>query len=380
MKLMFQWSAPKLLTVVLGALGCLLLTNCTPFAQNILRYQEPGIEDHQIFPARVVEAGTPQPWKLAGNYNKTTPEDSLLKTIENYGTVAYLVIQNGELLYERYWADHNAKTYSASFSMAKSIVSMLVGIALEEGKIRSLDQAVADFIPEFKADKKASITLRHLLTMTSGLDWDESYNSIASPTAQLYYGDDLRSLVTNLTVKHPAGSVWYYSSADTQILGMALEAAIDKTLSQYASEKIWKHIGAEQNATWSLDKDNGTTKGNCCFNSTPRDFARLGQLVLQNGKWQNQQLVPSAYLATATKTNPTLKDADNNKVDYYGYQFWLGQIENKPMPFFAGILGQYIFVIPHLNAVIIRLGQNDNPGFQDVPTYVQAALKILKNK
>ncbi len=362
----------------LSILGGLLLYACTPFAQNVISYQEPGIEDHQIFASRIVQAGRPQPWQLASNYNKTKLEEPLLKTIESYGTVAYLVIQNGELLYERYWAGHNAKAYSASFSMAKSIVSMLVGIALEEGKIRSLDQVVADFIPEFKEGKKASITLRHLLTMTSGLAWDESYNSIASPTTELYYGDDLRKLVTGLTVKHPAGSVWYYSSADTQILGMALEAATGKTLSQYASEKIWQNIGAEQNATWSLDKDNGTTKGNCCFNSTPRDFARLGQLVLQNGKWQNQQLVSSSYLAQATKPNLTLRDAENKEVNFYGYQFWLGQLENKPMTFFNGILGQYIFVIPHLKAVILRLGQGESSEFKDIVAYQEAALKILK--
>ncbi len=364
--------------LVVGLTSCLLLTNCTPFAQNVIRYQEPGIEDYQIFPTRVVKAGTPQPWKLADNYNKKQLGAELEKTVAGLGTVAFLVVQNGELLYERYWAEHDAKTYSASFSMAKSIVGMLVGIALEEGKIRSLDQAVADFIPEFKAGKKAGITLRHLLTMTSGLAWDESYNSITSPTTELYYGDDLHKLVLGLPVKHAPGTVWYYSSADSQILGMALEAAVGLSLSDYASQKIWQRIGAEQDATWSLDKDNGTTKGNCCFNSTPRDFARLGQLVLQNGRWQNQQLVPSAYLAQATKSNPVLRDEENKTVDFYGYQFWLGQLENKPMPFFAGILGQYIFVIPHLNAVVIRLGQNDNPDFQDVPTYEQAALKILK--
>ncbi len=364
--------------LVVGLTSCVLLTNCTPFAQNVIRYQEPGIEDYQIFPTRVVKAGIPQPWKLADNYNKKQLGAELEKTVAGLGTVAFLVVQNGELLYEKYWSEHNKNAYSASFSMAKSIVGMLVGIALEEGKIRSLDQAVADFIPEFKAGKKAGITLRHLLTMTSGLVWDESYNSVASPTTELYYGDDLRKLVTGLPVKHAPGTVWYYSSADSQILSMALEAAVGLSLSDYASQKIWQPIGAEQDATWSLDKDNGTTKGNCCFNSTPRDFARLGQLVLQNGRWQNQPLVPDAYLAQATNPNPALKDEENKIVDFYGYQFWLGQLENKPMPFFAGILGQYIFVIPHLNAVVIRLGQFDNPDFRDVPIYQQAALKILK--
>ncbi len=363
----------------LCVLGAVLLTNCTPFALNVIRYQQPGIEDHQIFFKRTIKAGSPKTWSLAKNYNKTSLDAALVKEIESYGTAAFVIVQNGELLYERYWDGHDAKTYSASFSMAKSILSLLVGIALEEGKIRNLDQAVADFIPEFKDKTKSEITLRHLLTMTSGLAWDEAYDSVVSPTAQLYYGDDLRQLVTTLPSKHPPGTVWYYSSADSQILGMALEAATDKTLSEYASEKLWQHIGAEQDASWSLDHENGVTKANCCFNSTPRDFVRLGQLVLQHGEWQGKQLVPKSYLTTASQSVLGLRDAQRNNVDYYGYQFWIGKFDNQPMPFMNGILGQYIFVIPHLNAVVLRLGQRDSPDFKDVEIYHQAALKILRD-
>ena len=359
-------------------LGGVVLSGCSPTFSKVIIYQFAGIEDYQIFPNLTVKASTPQPWGLANNYNKPSLEPALLKTIESFGPVAFLVLQDGKIVYERYWEGHSQNSYSASFSMAKSIVGMLVGIALEEGKIKSLDQPIADFIPDFRVAAKAKITFRHMLTMTSGLDWDEAYTSPFSPTTELYYGENLRNQVVNLGVKHEPGKVWYYSSADTQILGIALEAAVGQPLSEYASEKIWKPIGAEQDASWSLDREKGTIKSNCCFNSTPRDFARLGQLVLQKGSWNNKQIVPPGYLSEATKSQSGLRDGQGNPVDYYGYQFWVAAFDGQPMPYFNGILGQYIFVIPHLNAVVVRLGHRDDPNFEDARAYQRAAVEILK--
>lgn len=372
---LMRWPVGLLLALV--AVG-LALNGCSPTFSKVLLYQYAGIEDHQIFAKRTVNASTPQPWELSENYNKASLEPALLKTIESYGTVALLVIQDGKIVHERYWEGHTQNTYSASFSMAKSIVSLLVGVALEEGKIKSLDQPIADFIPEFRVATKAGISFRHLLTMTSGLDWDEAYTSPFSPTTELYYGENLRNQVVNLAVKHPPGKVWYYSSADTQILGMALEAATGQPLSEYASEKIWKPIGAEQDASWSLDREQGTIKANCCFNSTPRDFARLGQLVLQKGRWNNRQLIPQGYLSEAVGPQSGLRDGEGDAVNYYGYQFWIAPFDGQPMPYFSGILGQYIFVIPHLNAVVVRLGHRDDPNFADARAYQRAALEIIK--
>jgi CubicO group peptidase (beta-lactamase class C family) len=359
--------------------GCFILSSCTPFVKNVITYQNPGIDDYKIFANRHVVAGEGQPWRLAQDYNTAELDPELLKTIESFGPVAFLVLQNSEIVYEQYWDTHYEQAYSASFSMAKTIVSMLVGIALDEGKLKSLDQPVADFIPEFNQGQKADITFRHLLTMTSGLAWDETYTSPFSPTAELYYGEDLYQLVTTLSVKHEPGTVWYYSSADTQLLGIALEAAVGQTLSDYASEKLWKPLGAEQDASWSLDKVDGVTKANCCFNATARDFARLGQLVLNKGVWNHQQLVPQEYLLEASQPFPNLRDEQGKTVDYYGYQFWVGDFDGHPSPFFNGILGQYIFVVPHLNAIVVRLGQRDDPGYNDIAAYQHATLAILKD-
>ena len=359
----------------------LLLSSCAPYVQNLLRYQFAGIEDYQIFESLTVKAGQAQAWEKAEHYNRAEIDSPTLKTIESFDPVAFLVIQDGKLLYEQYWKGHNEGAYSASFSMAKGIVSLLVGIALEEGIIQSLDQAVADFIPEFTKDERREISFRHLLTMTSGLDWDEAYSSPFSPTPELYYGDDLYKQMTNLKLKHRPGTVWYYSSADTQILGIALERALGQRLSDYASEKLWQPLGAEQDASWSLDRENGTIKNNCCFNSTARDFARLGQLVLQKGKWHGKQLVPEAYLSEATRPYPNLQDEQGNPIDYYGYQFWIADFGDQSSPFFNGIMGQYMFVLPEDNAVVIRLGNSDDSSqdFQDIRAYEQASISILRD-
>jgi len=356
----------------------LFFTACAPYVQNLIQYQFAGIDDYKIFASRTVKAGSPQAWAIADSYNEAELEPDLIKTIESFDPVAFLVINNNQIIFERYWGEHNKTAYSASFSMAKSIVSLLLGIALEEGKIQSLDQSIADFIPEFKENEKAAITFRHLLTMTSGLAWDEAYSSPFSPTTELYYGDDLYKLVVNLPVKHKAGSVWYYSSADTQLLGIALEAALGQSLSEYASEKLWIPLGAEQDASWSLDKENGMTKANCCFNSTARDFARLGQLVLQEGNWQGEQLIPADYLKEATQPVEGLKNEQGDDVPYYGYQIWLAELDGQAMPFFNGILGQYVFILPHLDTVVVRLGNRDHPRGEDIFAYQQAALSILE--
>ena len=374
-----SFNVKKLVLFVLVLCGLIIVMRA-PYLLKVLRYQYAGIEDYQIFPNRLVKAGEKQPWTIADDYNKAILNKDLQKTIESYDPVAFLVVQNNKIVYEHYWGLHNQNAYSSSFSMAKTIVSLLMGIALQEGKIQSLDQPIADFIPEFSVGSKAKITFRHLLTMTSGLDWKEEYTSPLSATTELYYGKNLYDLVANLPIKHEPGTVWYYSSADTQILGLALEKAIGQSLSDYASEKLWKHIGAEQDASWSLDKDGGDIKANCCFNSTARDFARLGQLVLQKGQWNNQQIVPTDYLEEAVRPISGIRDEQGNLINYYGYQFWITQMNDQSVPFFNGILGQYIFVIPHLDAVVVRLGNHDDPNFNDAIAYQQAALEILKDR
>ncbi|HYC27187.1 MAG TPA: serine hydrolase, partial [Chitinophagaceae bacterium] len=172
-------------------------------------------------------------------------------------------------------------------------------------------------------------------------------------------------------------------SCETQLLGMILERIYDKPLSELASERIWKPIGAEHPAKWSIDRPDGIEKAFCCFNSNVRDFARLGKLVLQQGRWDTQQLVPGAYIAEATRPAKWLKNDKGKPLNFYGYQFWIAHYKGLTIPYFRGILGQFIFVIPEKNAVVVRLGEYVSKNRKDytptdIFTYLDAALEIIK--
>ncbi|TAL41474.1 MAG: class A beta-lactamase-related serine hydrolase, partial [Chitinophagaceae bacterium] len=159
-------------------------------------YYTADIDDYKIFKNRTVANAMPQPWSKAAGYNKIVLPDSLNSKLETNETVALAVIRNDSLLFEKYWEGYNDSSKSGSFSVAKSITSLAIGIALKEGKIRSLDQPVGDFLPEFKEGMKAKVTIRHLLTMSSGSNWDESYADPLSVTTELYYGNDVYKTAT----------------------------------------------------------------------------------------------------------------------------------------------------------------------------------------
>jgi CubicO group peptidase (beta-lactamase class C family) len=302
--------------------------------------------------------GEAQHWQqhvLYNSYDLSIEERAIL---ESYKTVSYLVARDSQLLFEAYWDGYGPESLSNSFSMAKSIVSLLIGCAIDDGFIKSLDQPVADFIPEFKNDERSKITIRHLLLMSSGLSWDEAYASLFSITTQAYYGKDVRSLAVNQSVITEPGKAYNYLSGDTQLLSLIVAKATGKTLSEYASERIWKRIGAEHDAIWSLDKEGGYEKAYCCFNSNARDFARFGILMLNNGKWGNDQVISEEYvnasLAPATfLTDPELGGKPNER---YGYQWWITKHKGYDIKFARGIKGQYIFIIPELRLVAVRLG------------------------
>ena len=352
-----------------------------PYLQQALLHGTADIDDHEVFANRTVKAGPHQPWKVAPDYNRKPLSDSARRAIESYETVAFLVIQRGEIRHEEYWEGYGTASLSNSFSVTKGIVSLLVGIAIDEGKIKNVDQPVGDFIPAFREGKNAQLTIKHLLTMSSELDWDESYFNPFSVTTKAYYGNNLTDLVMGLKVVKEPGLVNKYLSGNTQLLGFVVERATGKTLSDYASEKLWQPLGAQHAALWSLDREDGKEKAYCCFNSNARDFARLGQLVPNKGQWNGRQLVSEAYVAAAISRAGYLKDEAGTFVDYYGYQFWVVDHKDLRIPYFRGILGQYIFVIPERNAVVVRLGKDSdrpiNHHHPDIRVYLDAALELL---
>lgn len=287
------------------------------YLRRALTHLLPKIDQYPIFENRVVQAGSPRPWELSEAYNTKSIPERYLPRFEELGTVAYVIIQDNRLLFEQYWEDYSPESHSNSFSMAKSIVSLAIGCAIDDGFIRNVDQPVSDFFPEFKGYDGKALTLRHLLTMSAGVDFDEAYSSPFSPTTQLYYGDDLQEIAFGMKEIDEPGVNFIYQSGVTQLLGFIVEKATGEKLSDYVSRKLWTPMHAEESALWSLDRKDGMEKAYCCFNSNARDFARFGQLLLNNGQWDGQQLISLAYLAEATSPDTRLVYKDLGKPNHW---------------------------------------------------------------
>jgi CubicO group peptidase (beta-lactamase class C family) len=306
----------------------------------------------------------------------------LKSTLEQYKTVSFLVIKNDSILYEQYWEDKSDTSHTNSFSMAKSIIGVLIGIAIDEGKIKSLDQKVGDFIPEYKTGSRAQLTIRHLITMSAALSWDEAYANPLSVTTEAYYGTDLFSLVKNQEVVGTPGKEFNYQSGCSQLLGFIIEKATGKHIAEYASDKLWKPLNAMHAAEWSLDKKDGTEKAYCCFYSNARDFARIGSLYLHHGNWHGNQIIDSSYVAESVNPAPLDDNGKPNKV--YGYHWWIGDYSGKHIFYCRGILGQYIVAIPDENIIFVRLGHKRGEkaadgSLLDMPVYVKGVMDWVKN-
>lgn len=310
------------------------------------------LDDYNYFDNRRIEKGVGQPWSTSKSYNTVKPTAELEKMHQQTGTVAFLIIKNDSIWSESYYDGYDKDSKSNSFSMAKSIVSASLGKAILEGKIKSLDQKVSDFFPEFAAGKSATMTVGDLSSMASGLDWDESYYSPFSITTRAYFDEDLNGVILGLKGVETPGTSYKYLSGNTQLLAMCVEKAVGKSLADYVSEKFWKPMGAENEALWQTDKENGIVKAYCCIASNARDFARFGKLYKQNGKWNGQQILDSTFVATSTK--PRFADSPE-----YGYGWWLSDYNNKNIYYMRGHLGQYVIVIPEDDLIIVRLGHQN---------------------
>ena len=353
------------------------------YLYKALYHNLPDIDDHRIFAQRKIDAPRKaQPWPLATNYNKVPLPDELVQLHLDIESVAFLLVHNDSILYEQYWDGYSEESISNTFSVAKSVVSMLVGVAIKEGHIRSVEQPVADFLPEFREGNKGKIRIKHLLWMSSGLNWDESYINPFSITTEAYYGDNLKKLVDRLEAVEEPGREFIYKSGDTQILGFVLQAATGKSLSKLTEEKIWKPIGAAEDAEWSLDRRGGVEKAYTGFYSNARDLARLGKLYLNNGIWNGDTIVPPAYVKASLTPSGLIDANDKKKVDFYGYQWWLiPDYKGQDIFYARGILGQSIVVIPEKNIVMVRLGKEraarvgKHPG--EVLAMIDAANKLV---
>lgn len=354
------------------------------FTKNALYHLLPGIDDYKIFTNRTIKTADPQSLELSEVYNQLLLPDSSLEFLKKRKTGAFIVLQNGKMVSEYYGEGLDKDVISGSFSMAKSLTSLLVGKALEKGWITSVNDPVYKYLPQYEFAKDSTLTIYHLLTMGTGFSWKESYNNPMGWPVAAYYGNNLDEVMANVKKEIPVGTEFRYQSIVTQILGEIIRTTSGKNLSELMQEFFWQPMHMESDALWSLDHEDGREKAFCCFSATARDFAKIGQLILQKGMWNGQQLISSEYLEDGMKPAKHMVLENGRTVSHYGYQFALMNYKDYDIRYFAGHLGQFIFTIPELDAVIVRLG-HENPiefdedgHYTESYRYIDAGLEILK--
>ena len=336
------------------------------------------ITDYKYFEnIEISKSNSPQPWPIHKNYNLIQETKNLKKTHAKLGTIAYLIIKNDSIWHEKYYKDYNQNSYSNSFSMAKSIVSATMGKAIKDGYFKNIDDKVGFYIEGYSEGFAAELTIGDLSSMSSGLDWDESYTNIFGVTAKSYITSELNELIKSRSIIEEPGKNFKYYSASTQLLAMSIEKATENKISNLVQDWFVEPLGFENNALWQIDgAKNKSIKAYCCFNSNARDFARFGKLYKDFGKWNGIQILDSSFVVKSIK--PRFE-----KSPEYGYGFWLGKINENNFFAMRGILGQYVIVLPEKNIMVVRLGQrnleknNDRP--KDFDIYLKEALIMLES-
>jgi len=357
----------------IAAIGC--IQGCTAVKTVVHNFAD--LDDHTIFSNRpVAPSGTPAALRTLARTPGflaalQVPDEAggrrpLDEYLESTNTAAFVVMRDDRVVYERYARGFGEATPLNSFSIAKSIVATLVGIAVAEGKISSLEATVADYRPELAASAYGPIRLRNLLSMTSGVG---DAPSILPGRAQYYYGDDLHEAIAHGVTEAAPGERWRYSEADVQVLGFVLEAAVGQRLSDYLAEKIWRPVGMEAPALWALDREGGSEKAFCCISARARDFARFGRLFLDKGRVNGTQVVPPELANPATFPGVQTLDRyihrhlwwfpEGSEGDYYAY----------------GHNGQYVYVNPASRTVIVKFSETNRQDPVGMFRAVAASLK-----
>ena len=297
--------------------------------------QQPGFLGELAVPD---ESG--RPWRL---------DDYLAHT----RTAAFVVLQEDRVVLERYGRGFDRDSLLNSFSIAKAVMSALVGIALDEGRIASLDTTVASVCPEFAGKPYGATTVRQLLTMTSGV--------VDAPTllpghAEVYYGDDLQAVALRARADDaPAANThaWRYSETDVQVLGFVLARAVGMPVSDYLAARIWQPLGMESKALWALDRVGGSEKTFCCLSARARDFARFGRLMRDGGRWNGRQIVPAAWAARTVLPGIEALDRHTHQ------QLWWAPHGGQGDFYAYGHNGQYLYVHPAARLVIVKFSETN---------------------
>jgi CubicO group peptidase (beta-lactamase class C family) len=339
-------------------------TDDSTFARALI-WRESDVGDQHRFPARRIPAGahaSPLRAGVKADLVVSAKRRGLDEFLRDTETLAFLVVHDDRLVHERYFEGAARETLQTSFSAAKSFVSTLVGIAIDEGLIGSIDDRVTDYLPELAArdPRFRKITIRHLLTMSSGIRYREGGFPSLGDDTYTYYGVDLRDVaLSRIRIAGPPGVAWQYNNYHPLLLGLVLERTSGTSVSEFMARRLWQPLGAEADATWNLDSErSGFEKMESGLNARPVDYARFGLLFLHQGEWNGRRIVSKDWVRASTRAGPATDQAY-----YHGYRyFWWIDVE-RPGRFYAlGKYGQYIYVAPDADTVVVRVGRDWGPG------------------
>lgn len=363
-----------LLVLLVGMYGWASVnTDSSLYARTIV-WRGADTDDWKRFPSREVAASAePLVFEQAtlrdGDLNTIWVADQdanvdLDTFLQDTGTTAFIVLQNDQILTERYFNGSSHEATQTSFSVAKSFVSTLVGIAIEEGYISSLDDPVTDYIPELlEVDPRMSdITIRNLVSMSSGLKYTEA-GLPWSDDARTYYAPDLRQAALSVEVVEVPGTTFLYNNYNPLLLGMVLERATGMSVSGYLETRLWQPMGAEAAGSWSLDSEaSGFEKMESGINGRAIDFLRFGRLFLNEGRNGDKQVVPAEWVAEATS-----RDTSTDPAPDYQYFWWIDEAGDGYLAW--GNHGQFIYVVPSQDLVVVRMGTGY--GYDDWPAVLR---------
>ena len=377
----------KWIAILLGVAGLFILFlfiamsifNTPTYAWRILRYGQSDIGDWQIFPERAVENGEDisfierghegTPYEVEFPYQGEMRQEVLDELLQQTGTRAFLIIKDDKLIYETY-LNSSRKEVNTSFSSAKSFNSALIGAAIADGSIGSVDDPVIQYVPEITGRGLDELTIRDLLLMNSGVRYVEGdelpfYYAPFADDALTYYPPDLREVALSARAgETPIGEAFHYNNYHPLLEGVILERATGMPVTEYLQEKFWKPMGAEFPASWSLDSEqSGFEKMESGINARAIDFARFGLIFLHNGFWNGRQILPEEWVRESTeplRPDPRTWETFPEWLDYngyYKYHWWGINNEDGTYDFHAeGRYGQIIYVAPRKDMVVVRLG------------------------
>jgi CubicO group peptidase (beta-lactamase class C family) len=355
------------IAAVLGVYGWAWSSTDDSTIARAMIWRESDVGDQHRFPARRIPAAaraSPLPDGVEPHLALGSRRDGLDEFLREKDTLAFVVVHRDRIVVERYFDGANRESLQTSFSAAKSFVSTLVGIAIDEGLIRSVDDPVTHYLPELtvRDPRFRQITLRHLLTMTSGIRYEEGggFPWPFGDDTYTYYGANLRDIALNRTrIAGPPGVAWQYNNYHPLLLGLVLERATGRSVSDFMAKRLWQPLGAEADATWNLDSEgSGFEKMESGLNARAVDYARFGLLFLHDGEWNGRRIVSRDWVRAATRAGTATDQAS-----YFGYRYFWWLDVDRPGRFYAfGKYGQFIYVAPDADAVVVRLGRSSGVG------------------